>query len=193
MYKIISNSCVGGFIYRDNIRCSYQTPFIWNLVDFESMHYLIENFRDINFKKYDIKKDANWSFSIVVEDKIELKYIHYKFDKNANEILHKDIDVYYNRIWEYIVDKYDKRVNVMLNNTSNPLFIFANGWNPPETILTYNQLNILNDLKKDNIICAVDKIYPEFTNIKQTLRNTGTAKYGANPRLAKKIYDEFLK
>ena len=56
MLKLISNSCVGGFIYRDNVRCAYQTPFIWNLIDFESMYYLIKNFQDINFKNYDIKK-----------------------------------------------------------------------------------------------------------------------------------------
>lgn len=192
MLKLISNSCVGGFIYRDNVRCAYQTPFIWNLIDFESMYYLIKNFQDINFKNYDIKKNANWSFSIIIEDKIELKYIHYKFDKNANNIIYKDIDVYYNRIWEYIVDKYDKRLNVMLNNTSSPIFILANGYNRPETNLTYNQIRLLNDCKK-NIICAVDKLYPEFTNIKQTLRNVGIDKYGANPRLAKKIYDEFIK
>ena len=66
MHKIISNSCVGGFIYRDNIRCAYQTPFIWNLVDFESMHYLIGNFRYINFKDYDIKKDRNCNFIIII-------------------------------------------------------------------------------------------------------------------------------
>jgi hypothetical protein len=191
--NIISNSCIGGFIYKNNLNCNYKNPFIWNLIDFNSMYYLIKNYENINFKNYILNKDDNWNFSIVIENNITLKFIHYKFDKNATKIIKKDIDVYYNRIWEYIVDKYEQRLNIMLNEKSKPLFILADGWNPPETKLDIQKLKLLNDLKKDNIICAVDKIYSEFTNIKQTLRNTGTAKYGANPRLAKKIYDEFLK
>ena len=191
--KIIANSCVGGYLYRDYCRCNYQTPFIWNLIDFKSMYNLISNFRNLNFKDYDIKKDRNWNFSIIIEKVIEVKYIHYKFDPHANNVIHKGIDVYSNKIWEYIAEKYEKRVERMVNNTSTPIFILANGWNPPETILKYNHLKMLNDLNQNNIICGVDKVYPEFYNLTQTLRYTGPIQYGANMRLAKKIYNDVIK
>lgn len=191
--NIICNSCVGGFIYKNELKCSFKNPFIWNIIDFNSMLYLIKNYEKINFNNYELIKDKKWNFSIIIEKNIRIQYIHYKFDAKANKPYTKDIDYYSNKIWEYIVQKFEERKNRMIKEKTKPYFLFANGWNPPETILTYNQLKMLNDLKKDNIICAVDKIYPEFTNIKQTLRNNGTAKYGTNPILAKKIYNEFFK
>lgn len=189
--NIIANSCVGGFIYKNELKCPFKNPFIWNIIDFNSMVYLIKNFEKINFKNYELKKDKNWNFSIVIDGHVTVQYVHYKFDPKAEKPYIKYIDLYSNRIWEIIVKKYEERTERMLNLHEKPIFLFANWFDKKETALSYTQLKILNDLNKDNIICAVDKIYPELKNIKQITREHNKKIW--NPGLAKKIYEKFIK
>jgi len=189
--NIICNSCVGGFIYKNELKCSFKNPFIWNIIDFNSMLYLIKNYEKINFNDYELVKDKKWNFSIIIDKQVTIQYVHYKFDPKANKPYIKYIDYYSNKVWEYIVQKYDERKKRMLVENEKPIFIFANWFNVKETNLTYEQLKILNDLNKSNIICAVDKIYPEFKNIKQITRETNKQIW--NPGLAKKIYNKFIK
>ena len=189
--NIICNSCVGGFIYKNELKCSFKTPFIWNIIDFNSMYYMTKNYDQINFENYELTKDKNWNFSLIIDKKIKIQYVHYKFNAKCNKPITKYIDVYYNKIWEFIVNKYESRLARMKAENSKPIFIFANWFDKPETILSYSQLKLLNDLNKDNIIVAVDKIYPEFTNLKQIIREHNKKIW--NPGLAKKIYDKFLK
>lgn len=168
--NIISNSCVGGFIYKNELKCSFQNPFIWSLIDFNSMLYLIKNFNSINFNNFELIKDENYNFSIIIDKHIKVQYIHYKYDKNAIKPYTQHINYYSNNIGEYIVQKYVERKNRMLNNKEKTIYIFGNLYDVKDTNLSYNHLKILNDLHKDNIICAVDKIYTEFNYIKQTLK-----------------------
>lgn len=189
--NIICNSCIGGFIYKNELKTSFKNPFIWNIIDFNSMYYMVKNFNQINFNNYELIKDKKWNFSIVIDGKVKIQYVHYKFDSKSNKPITKYIDVYYNKIWEFIIEKYESRLKRMKEENSNPLFLFANWFNKPETLLSYNQLKILNDLQQDNIIVAVDKIFPEFKNLKQITRETNRKIW--NPGLAKKIYDKFIK
>lgn len=189
--NIICNSCVGGFIYKNELKCPFQNPFIWNIIDFNSMLYLVKNYNNINFNNFDLVKDKNWNFSIIIDKHITIQYVHYKFDAKANKPYIKYIDYYSNKVWEYIVQKYVERKNRMLASKEKPLFLFANWFDKKETALSYNQLKILDNLHKDNIICAVDKIYPEFKNIKQITREHNKKIW--NPGLAKKIYEKFIK
>lgn len=189
--NIICNSCVGGFIYKNELKTPFGTPFIWNIIDSSSMLYLIKNYENIDFGNYDLIKDKNWNFSIIIDEHVTVKYVHYKFDANANTPYVKYIDYYSNKVWEYIVQKYEERKNRMLADHSIPYFIFANWFNVKETNLTYDLLKTINGLNKSNLICAVDKIYPEFTNIKQVTRDSDKMIY--NPGLAKKIYNAFIR
>jgi hypothetical protein len=169
----------------------FDNPFMWGLIDFNSMYYMIQNFENINFKNFELLKDNNWNFSLKIDDKIIIKYIHYKFDPKATKIIKKDFDVFYNKIWEYIIQKYEERLERMLNIKEEPIFILANWYNVPETNLTYQQLKLLNDLNKNSIIVGVDKIYSELTNLKQIIRDNDKPLY--NRGLAEKIYIEFIK
>jgi len=187
----IVNSCVGAYLYKLCMKKKFDNPFMWGLIDFNSMYYMIQNFENINFKNFELLKDNNWNFSLKIDDKIIIKYIHYKFDPKATKIIKKDFDVFYNKIWEYIIQKYEERLERMLNIKEEPIFILANWYNVPETNLTYQQLKLLNDLNKNSIIVGVDKIYSELTNLKQIIRDNDKPLY--NRGLAEKIYIEFIK
>lgn len=189
--NIICNSCVGGYLYKRCLNKPFSTPFIWNLIDFDSMLYMVNNFYQINWFDYELIKDDKWNFSIVVENKVKLQYIHYKFDKNATTLYVKGIDVHYARIWEYIVNRYEDRVARMVSNVAEPIFIFANWWDNPVTLLSSENLYRLDDLKMHNIIVGVDEIRPELHYVKQIIRKMPSTPY--NTGLAERIYDEFLK
>lgn len=119
--NLISNTCVGACLYKC-LNMNYGNPFCWNFIDFNSMYYLIENFENINFLDFTLIKDAKWNFSIIIENKIKIQYVHYKFDKNATKIKIVKADVFYNKIWEYIVEKYKERLKRM---NEKPIFIIA--------------------------------------------------------------------
>lgn len=189
--NIICNSCVGGFIYKNELKSPFTNPFIWNIIDFKSMCYLVKNYDAIDFDNYELVKDKNWNFSIIIDDNVKVQYVHYKFSPKCPKPTTKYIDVYYDRIWEFIVDKYESRLARMKQSKEPPLFLFANWFNKTETLLSYQQLNLLNSLNRDNIIVAVDKICPEFVHLKQVTRDTNKKIW--NPGLAKKIYDQFIK
>lgn len=187
--NLICNSCASGHIYKEILKIKYPNPFIWSIVDFDSMYYLIKNYENINFLNYELKKTQDWKFYLMIENKIKIQCIHYKFDKTYSTPTIKGIDVFYNKIWEYIVEKYEERLSRMYKE--QPIFMLTNWWDRTETDLTYDRLKLLNDLHKDNIICAVDKIYPEFQYIKQIERKMPGDK--GNGELGKRVYDKFLK
>lgn len=188
--NLICNSCASGHIYKEILKVAFPNPFIWSIIDFDSMYYLIKNYTNIDFLNYDIEKDNKWNFTLLVDNNIRIQCIHYKFDKTALRPVVRGIDVFYNKIWEYIVEKYEARVHRMFNSPP-PIFMFTNWWDRDETNLTYDRLILLNDLQNDNIICAVDTIYPEFKYIKQIERKMPGDK--GNGELGRRVYDKFLK
>lgn len=133
--NIISNNCFGGYIYKNVLKAAYTTPFIWNRIHNEDLIKLLENFNKINFKNVEIKKigkNLEDGFFITIDNLINVFYQHYKFDKNCNTPTLKDdvtnmlghwsIDIHYNKIWEYILEKYESRLNRM---NFNDTFILA--------------------------------------------------------------------
>lgn len=189
--NIICNSCVGGHLYKRCLNKPFSTPFIWNLIDFDSMLYMVKNFHTINWLDYELVKDDKWNFSIIVEGNAKIQYIHYKFDPKATTLYRKGVDVYYCSIWEYIVNRYEDRVARMVSNVDQPIFIFANWWDVPVTLLSYENLYRLDDLKMYNIIVGVNKIHPELHYVKQIIRKMPDDK--CNAGLAERIYEKFLK
>ena len=187
--NIIANSCCGGHLYKSLFKQPFQNPFIWNIIDFNSMLYLIKNYDKINFNNYELIKDNKWNFKIIIDNHIIIQYVHYKFNEKCNKPIRKGMDVFYNKIWEYIVEKYEDRKNRMIRNKESPIFILADWWDRPDTQLTYNRLKLLNDLNQNNIICGVDKIHPEFKNIKQFIRKT---KIVHNDGIAIEIFNQFF-
>ena len=189
--NVIGNSCVGAYIYKNHLKSNYENPFTWAIVDFNSMFYLIKNYNKIDFNKFKLIKDAKCNFSIVVDGHVKIDYVHYKLDRTAKKPIKKKFDVFYCKIWEFIVLKYLERIKRMQKCKDKPIFILANWFNVPATKLTYDQMKLLDSLKMDNIICASDKIYPEFKYIKQIPREANKKLY--NKGLAKNIYEKFIK
>ena len=146
--NLVSNSCVGAFIQVKEFKEKLNNPFTWALIDCDSMYNLISKWNELNFENYELKRYDNWKFSIIIENLVEIKYIHYKFDKNAKSPIKKDIDIYYNKIWEYIVEKYETRLKRMKELNEEPIFILGNGWTTKETTLSIDFIKKLNTLKK---------------------------------------------
>lgn len=121
--NLIGNTCVASYITRDCIKQPFVNPFVWNIIDFESCYNLIKYWETLNFENYEITKDNDWNFSIKIDNKVNVQYVHYKFSKEHNKLTIKNNDVYYNKIWEYILEKYNKRIEKVRNE--KPIFIFA--------------------------------------------------------------------
>lgn len=124
-FNIITNNCLGGHIYRDVLKTEYKNPFIWCFL--EPYFDFIQNYPNINLFNYKLEKiDKKLGrFKIVIDNKYELKFWHYYFDKNAKTLIIDGRNVRYNKIWEYIVQKYEERTKRMLNKKEEPIFIIG--------------------------------------------------------------------
>lgn len=160
----ISHNCLSGHLYH-LIGQKYTSPFIWTVIDFNSMKILITEWEKINFKNYRLEKDDKWNFRIVIDDKIKVQYVHYKFDQSATMLVKKGPgDICYNRIWEYIISRYEERINRMNKETSKPIFCIAN-FNTifPDAIYTEEQLKELEQYENVKILRGCENKEPAET------------------------------
>lgn len=123
--NIISNNCLGGFIYKDFLQIKYENPFIFSRMNYEDFLYLLVNYENINFENFELIKESDKleKFRIIIDNKIKVQFNHYKFDKdciistvkifNDEKTMRTTTNVYYNKIWEYIVEKYEQRIKRM--------------------------------------------------------------------------------
>lgn len=121
--NLVGNTCVASYITRDCLTQPFINPFVWNIMDFDSCYNLVKYWDEIDFENYELVKDYNWNFSIIIDRKIKVQYVHYKFQKDCKTLTVKNNDVYSNHIWEYIVEKYTKRIRNV--HEEPPIFVFA--------------------------------------------------------------------
>lgn len=125
--NLIGNCCISNFI--SQIAGEGNTnPFTWIDMDFNSLYYLIINWENVKWNDYKIVKvphpyQNRDMFEIVIENKVHLRYVHYLYDKNVLQIKTVKQNVYYYKIWEYIVQKYEERKQRMLERNEKPMFI----------------------------------------------------------------------
>lgn len=107
----------------------YKNPFIWHILLFNDMLNLIKQYNNIDFLNYELDKSELKpgrlnTFKLLVDNKITIHYPHYRFkaDEPVPKIIH--VDVYYNKIWEYVVEKYNTRV---LRMKEPPCFLIIDG------------------------------------------------------------------
>lgn len=157
--NIISNNCLNGYLYRDCLKEEFGNPFIWTVIDFNSMLYLIKNWNTINFKNYELVKDESWNFSIIIDNKVKVQYVHYKFNKNVEfrDKTGPGTDVESNKIWEYIIQKYEERLARMIKKNEKPIFCICNG----NTLFkdchyTNEQLSILKQYENVYVLTGYD-------------------------------------
>lgn len=130
---VISNNCCGGRLYQQtNIK--FNNSFIWMVAPYDSIYYTMMNFgsidwEDIEFHKSNLRPNT---FIVQIENNIDLHYVHYKFDPNAKTIVqekqfdreeHWTGDVFYDKIWEFIYEKYTERTKRMLSLNEEPCFL----------------------------------------------------------------------
>lgn len=141
--NIITNNCLGGHIYKDVLNEEYKNPFIWCFLD--PYFDFIQNYQNIDFKNYRIEKIDNKldKFKIIIEDKYELKFVHYSFDANCDIPIINGREVRYNKIWEYVVEKYEERLKRMDKNDEVIFMFYGNE-------LSENEFNILKEKSKTN-------------------------------------------
>lgn len=161
--NLIGNSCVGAFIIRDFLKEEYINPFCWNIIDYKSMYNLIKYYDSINFLNYKLINENN-VFSILIDDKVKVKYIHYKKDKNINGIKFEAFDVLSNNIEKYIIEKYESRVKKMLSKKEKPIFLIAAGYTQ-EYYYSEKELKSIIDINSPyKIIISYDKCKIKSTN-----------------------------
>lgn len=122
--NIISNNCLGGFIYRDILHVKYPNPFIWTAITDHNMFLkFCENFDSINFENIKPTIDAFSSHvenrnALLIDDSYTLCFHHVWEDANyAIPTVIKNwgtgINVCCKDPATYIKEKYLERLNRM--------------------------------------------------------------------------------
>ena len=168
--NIISNNCFSAVLYKDYIKCEFQNPFMWTIIDFDSMCKLMNEYENIDFNDYELIKNDNWEFFIKINDKIIVRQYHYRFNKAINGIKIIGVDVHSNKIWNYICEKYESRLKRMKDE---PKFViefndFLKNYNKEtfekflempvkyKTVVFYNYKEY-RDIKKENCLMIYDE------------------------------------
>ena len=125
MVNLIGNTCIPSWITTKCIGQQLINPFAWCLMNFDSCYNLVKYFDTINFDKFKLCSDDQLHFSILIDDKVVIEYVHYHFDPASTQIRRSRNDVYFARIWEFITSKYIERTTRMIKLKIPPVFIFA--------------------------------------------------------------------
>ena len=121
--NLITNDCIGAFLYMNVIKENFKNPFMWTRIDLNEFYKLIKLYKEIDFKEIkftDRTSLKNNLFELCVDQKFNVLMPHMKFDKRCNKVIKRGNDVYYYKIWEYIIDKWYDRLKRM---TEEPIFV----------------------------------------------------------------------
>lgn len=128
MFNLIGNNCLPGFIYK-NTHTIYNNPFMWNVIDLDDLCKMMEYFDEINWFNVTLREQTSsnpgWdnTYILRIDDLIDVHYIHDRFDPSCNTPVHKGVNVHYNCIWEYLIQKYFTRLKRMLLSDIKPIFV----------------------------------------------------------------------
>ena len=157
--NIISHNCIGARIYQMK-NMEYENPFMWCAISPSDFWYLYNHYDDIDYKNIRLTKIKN-DYVIVVDGKVKIYYIHYRYDKNAKtpvQRIKNGVDVYYEKIEDYILEKYNKRLERMLNEPVKPLFIVSDREFVANKDLNFPRSELVKYVnKEDCIVVTVDK------------------------------------
>lgn len=161
--NIISNTCLGAYITRDFLKEPYQNPFQWNIIDFNSMKNLIENYDKLKSLKYSIKILKNNDYpTMIFENNIIIDFVHiklkskkYKTINNQNNVFVDDKDII-----EYTMTKYKNRLD---RQKEPPLFVIHNQPHHPITGNKFDLLNLYNNINSKYPIIIVTNNHNLFS------------------------------
>lgn len=122
--NIISQNCLAGHIYKNHFDKKYGNPFVWSVIDFDSMKCLIEHYDELNFDRFELSV-KNDIYSMLIDNSVKVQYVHYRYGQNTVPTKIGG-DLYYNKIEEFIVERYNKLKTIMLSEREQPIFCFRN-------------------------------------------------------------------
>lgn len=171
--NIISHNCIGARIYQEK-KIEYGNPFMWSIIPPDDFWYLYNHYDEINFENIKLTKVKNDNV-LIIDDKIRVFYVHYRFDANAKTPIRRikdGVDVYYNKIDEYIVEKYRKRLERMTEQKAKPLFIVSDREFVVNKDLNFKRPDLVKYVnKEDCIVVTVDKTI-KGTNVVYVAKRT---------------------
>lgn len=146
--NIISHNCVGGRIYQ-RIEKEYGNPFMWCVIPPDDFYYLYTHYNEINFNNIKLEKEGT-DYKIIVDEKVTVYYVHYKYKEDASTpIIRNGIDVYYNKMDKYVIDKYRSRLTRMKDK---PLFIVTDREFFKKTECNFQRDDLIKYVGKDDCI-----------------------------------------
>ena len=165
---VIGNTCVGGWIYVI-VKQKYNNPFIWCEIDGKNFLNLIVNFNTIDFKKRRLitvgleKIKCRKVFAIEIDSQVVVSFPHHIKDETfkAPTKCKSDYigwDMRYEKMEEYLLEKYDQRLERMLKRKETPIFIV-------DTSVTEKEE--AEKIEK----CNVEKIYSIYKNNYEPIDN----------------------
>lgn len=152
--NIIAHNCVGGRICQQK-GMRYGNPFMWSVIPPEDFYYLYTHYNELDYNKIKLEKIGT-DYRVTIDGKVRVIYVHYKYDKNAKTPIKKTkIDVFYDKIDQYILEKYAIRLGRM---KETPLFIVTDRefFSKPECNFKKEDLEKYVD-KEDCLVVTCDK------------------------------------
>lgn len=116
----IASDCVGARMY-EKLNLQFNNPFCWNRLSYKDFIFLADNLQKIDFNKINVNlindpakdKSNNVVGLVNIDNKINILYPHYIQNSKYDKPTKVDTDVYYNKMNEYILEKYTTRLNRM--------------------------------------------------------------------------------
>lgn len=150
----ISHNCVSGRMYQQK-NIANGNPFVWCMITPDDFWYMYCNYDKINFNNIEIGKDKS-SIKITIDGKVSVLYPHYKYSRDCqNPTKKSEIDIFYNKIDEFVVEKYRTRLKRMVGN---PLFIVTDREFPELTQYNFSKNDLMKYVgRKDCVVAVYDK------------------------------------
>lgn len=133
--NIISNNCLGGYIYQNILHEEYKNPFIWTLFENPDDYInMIRNYNKINFDNIELTRKGHGfsnNLQLLIDNKYLLSFIHIFFDPTRNTTAYFEHtprivgeNILTPEPWKYIVDKYKQRLSRMKKESSTIFLYF---------------------------------------------------------------------
>lgn len=188
---IISNDCTAADIYVNN-KTEYNHPFMWCIILYEDMKNLILNWETLNFSNYKIEKSKlkENTYIVNIDNKVKVHYVHYiedsKYTKptKTKDKFGYEKNISYNKIIDYIEEKYTKRYLKLKATDEKPTFIIhyfeSNNCDYKE-----NNIQELINLNKNYKLY----IYGNFKKLKTNTNNILIQKFIKYPSEVAKLHN----
>lgn len=151
--NLVCNNCASGFVYQ-KLGIEYNNPFMWNLISVESFKNLMCQWNSLNLAAIKLPNEPPLKgVPLIIDSKVEVKYIHILYDKDASTPYKKFVDVYSNAPWTYAINKYITRLKRMLACKQCPIFLISDDHTTEtvDTIRPDNSIKLMDTLNEAKI------------------------------------------